>query len=45
MAKQTIRIRVRRTGGNSGTYKPCGNCGGTGVVRTNRGNQNTGVKK
>jgi len=45
MAKQTIRIRVRLTGGNNGTYKPCGNCGGTGVVRNNRGNQNTGVKK
>lgn len=30
---QKIRIRVNRNGGGNGSFKPCGTCGGTGVVR------------
>ena len=32
-AKQTVKIRVKRTGNGNGSYKPCGTCKGTGVVR------------
>ena len=32
MGKQTIRIRVKRNSSGNGTYKPCGTCGGTGIV-------------
>lgn len=35
MAKQTIKIRVKRNGGWDGAYRACGTCGGTGVVRGN----------
>ena len=31
-ARQTIRIRVKRNGNGNGTFKPCGTCGGTGIV-------------
>jgi hypothetical protein len=36
-AKQTIKIRVKRTGTGGGTYKPCGTCGGSGVIRSTGG--------
>ena len=32
MAKQTIKIRLRKTGGDSG-YVKCPNCNGTGRVK------------
>lgn len=32
-AKQTIRIRVNRNSNGNGTFKVCGACGGTGVVK------------
>lgn len=32
-ARQTIRIRVKRNGDTNKSYKPCGTCKGTGVVR------------
>ena len=32
MAKQTVKKRVRKTGGKSG-YKKCPNCGGDGRVK------------
>ena len=35
MAKQTIRIRRRKYGKNTG-YAKCPNCGGDGVVRVRR---------
>lgn len=31
-ARQTIKIRVKRTGSGNGSFKPCGTCGGTGIV-------------
>lgn len=46
MAKQTIRIRVRRGSGGNGSYKPCGTCGGTGVVRSsNSGSKHSGAPR
>lgn len=35
MAKQTIKKRKRKTGGNSG-YKKYPNCGGDGRVKVNK---------
>lgn len=32
-ARQTIRIRVKRNGNGNNSFKPCSNCGGTGIVR------------
>lgn len=32
---QRIRIRVNRNASGSGPLKPCGTCGGTGIVRNN----------
>lgn len=35
MAKQTIKKRVKKTGGNTG-YAVCKNCGGDGRVRVRK---------
>jgi len=35
MAKQTIKTRKKKTGGNSG-YKTCSNCGGDGRVKVRK---------
>lgn len=35
MAKQTIKIKVRKTGGNTG-YKKCPTCKGTGRVKAKK---------
>ena len=32
-ARQTIRVRIKKNGNNKSGLKPCGTCGGTGVVK------------